>query len=252
MYVEPLQKRFKVRVRNAYKQKRNRSLSNASNCCGAKLVQEKKCSVCEGVVQSSECTRKIVKIGKDEHLVNARALQDIRKRMDGDEIRVHTVVSELPEEVQDRFGALLFGMPAKNGELEYRELVEVIGRRVCIGVMAERGNEFEVVVTVGRDGRLRVRKLVEQSQLYDVPDVPQSPIGGEVVALEQQVLEKACVASYDFGVFRDGRAELEEQLIEDVVLHGKRPDEQEELVQKNVEKDAQQEVERLRALLSGG
>lgn len=247
--IDALQKAFTVGVRDAYKQKRNRSFSNASNCCGAKVKQKKLCSVCDGDVEVKECNRKIVKIGKEEHLMNADALKQITSNLAGQmEMNVHTFVEQLPTEAVDKFDSLAYLIPAKKKEGEYVELREVLKGRIGIGKAVFRGNEYEIVLTVGDDGMIRLRKMVEQGQLYDVPSVDvDAPMNSEIIELERQIVSKTTKDSYDFSTFRDTRAEAEEQMIEDVVLHGKQPDVQ--TVQKVVQKSDNDELARLKELM---
>ncbi|MBR9700398.1 hypothetical protein GOV11_00865 [Candidatus Woesearchaeota archaeon] len=248
--IEPLQKRFKVSVKDAYKQKRNRSYSNASPCHSAKLKQRKLCSVCDGDVETSSVVSKIIKIGKEEHLINAEALKRITEDLQGEEIKIHTILEQIPEEAEDRFEGLSYALPVPKGEGDYALLRELLKGRVMVGTAVFRNNEFEIVLTVGDDGLVRIRKLVEQSQFYDTPIAEANiEIDGELVDLCNSVLSKKTEATYDFTKFRDARAEVEERIIEDVVLHGKQP---EVLPRpKEVVQDATAEKERLKALLGG-
>jgi hypothetical protein len=248
--IEKLQKGFTVGIKDAHRQKRNRSFSNASNCCGKKVKQLKKCSVCDGDVVATECTRKIVKIGKEEHLMNAQALKQITENLaQQDEIVVHTFIEGTPQEAQDRFEGLAYATPVLKKQGEYIELREILKGRTAIGRAVFRGNEYEVLISVGTDDRIRIRKLVEQGQLYDVPNVEaDAPVNQQIIDMEKEILAKNTESTYDFTQFRDTRAETEEQLIEDVVLHGKQP-EVTEVVKEVAQKNDNEELERLQALM---
>ncbi len=245
--VEPLQKRFKVSVKDANKQSRNRSYSNASNCCGSKLSQEKKCSGCGEKVASGECQRKIVKIGKEEHLIEASALKQCQETFaESGEIVLSTFMDKRPEGSEDRFGSLVYASPAEKRDAEYDELRKVLKNKVAIGKGVFRSNEFQVIVEVGADNLIRIRKLVEESQRYDAPEVPaEMELNGEIVDLERAIIEKAVVDEHDVTEFRDTRSAMEEKVIEEFVLHGKVP----EIKQEVKQEQETNELERLKALV---
>ena len=223
--IEALKKSFSIGVKDAYKQKRNRSFSNASNCCGSALKQKKLCSSCEQDISATECERKIIKLGKEEHLIDAQALKQITEKLaEQEEIVIHTFVEELSQDAQDRYEGLSFITPIAKKQSDYIELREILKGRVAIGRAVFRSNEYEVLISVGTDNRIRVRKLIEQGQLYDLPDATiDAPINQQIVGIEKQILAKATINGYDFAQFRDTRAETEEKIIEDMILHGKQP-----------------------------
>lgn len=244
--VEPLQKRFRVSVKDANKLARNRSYSNASNCCGAKLAQEKKCSTCNEQVKSNECQRKIVMIGKEEHLIEATALKQCQESFSDGGIVLHTFMDKRPEGAEDRFGSLVYASPSEKRDAEYDELRKVLGNRVAIGKGVFRNNEFQVIVEVGDDNMIRIRKLIEETQRYDKPEVPASmELNAEIVELEKQIVGKAVVDEFDVKSFRDTRSQMEEKVIEEFVLNGTIPEVKQEVKQ---EKDTN-ELERLKALV---
>jgi len=244
--VEPLQKRFRVAVKDANKLARNRSYSNASNCCGTKLTQEKKCSTCNELVQSNECQRKIVKIGKEEHLIEATALAQCQESFADGGIVLHTFMDKRPEGSEDRFGGLVYASPSEKRDAEYDELRQVLGKKVAIGKGVFRNNEFQVLVEVGDDKVIRIRKLVEETQRYDVPEVPATmELNAEIVELEKELVGKAVVEEFDVKAFRDTRSEMEEKVIEEFVLHGRVP----EIKQEVKQEQEMSELERLKALV---
>lgn len=244
--IEPLQKRFRIAVKDANRQRRNRSFANASDCCGVKLRQEKFCSSCNGKVGYGECKRKLVKIGKEEHLVDAAALQQATDALEGmEDIKLDSFLSRRPTGAEDRFDALIYAYPAKKHEAAYAELAAVLEGRTAVGTAVFRGNEFQVLVEVGDDGRVRVRKLVEEEQRYELQEIAKVAVNGQIVELERKILDKATVEDVDLSVFKDRRSEIEERIIEDVVLNGKAmPD-----VKKDVAKEKESdELARLKAL----
>jgi len=246
VFVEPLQKRFRVEVKDANRQKRNRSFANASECCGARLKQEKFCSACNEKVAPYNCSRKIVKIGKEEHLIDAKALEQAQEALEGmEEMKLHAFLQGRPKGAEDRFEALVYAFPAKKREGQYAELAAVLKGYVAVGEAVFRGNEFQVLVEVGDDGVLRVRKLVEEEQRYPMQQVDAVAVNPEIVALERKLLERKTVGDYDLTAFRDTRAEVEEKVIEDFVLNGKVPEVKKEVRQAQ-END---ELERLKALV---
>jgi len=244
--IEPLQKRFRVSVKDANKASRNRSYSNASNCCGTKLSQEKKCSGCGEVLKSGDCQRKIVKIGKEEHLIEATALKQCQENFDSGEIVLSSFMDKRPEGAEDRFGGLVYASPSDKRDAEYDELRKVLKNKVAIGKGVFRNNEFQVIVEVGADNLIRIRKLVEETQRYDRPEVPPSMnVNQEIVEVERQIVEKATVDDFDVTEFRDTRSAMEEKVIEDFVLNGTVPEIKREV--KQVQELS--ELERLKALV---
>lgn len=255
IYVEPLQKRFTVDVKDANKAKRNRSYASASDCCGSRVKQERRCSTCNAEVPT-KTQRKIVKIGKDEHLIDASALQQAMNALDAiEEVKLHTFLKDMPEGSEDRFDALVYGLPSEKRGREYAELVAMLDNRVAVGNAVFRNNEFQVLVTAA-DGVLKIRKLVEESQRNDVDFESAQQVAAEMrpseelLAVENQILDKATTDSYDVTDFQDTRTQIEEQVVEEYVLNGKLPETPKhvESVQKQQEQD---EIERLKALAGG-
>jgi hypothetical protein len=112
-----------------------------------------------------------------------------------------------------------------------------------------RGNEFEVVAYVGADDVIRLATLVEERNMNGLPDLQvldKVEVKKEVVDLSRKILDKRQVEQYDFKQFKDTRAKVEEQIIEDIVLHGKVPD----MKRAMVEQKEDDEVARLQALMN--
>lgn len=254
--IEPLQKRYVVGVKDANRDKRNRSYSNASPCCSktghpVKLRQEMKCAECGNDVDRKTCTHKVVKIGKEEHLIGADLLDGVLDQLEQvEEIRIHTIMEKEPEGANDRYDSLLYGTPAEKKAKDYKELVETLRGRVAVANGVFRNNEFQVLVTVGDDNVLRFRKLVEESQRYGfdedaVASAMATPVPEQVIDIQRKILDKKKVEEFDVKQFKDSRAAMEEQIIEDIVVNGKVPEVKPVLVQAQEEN----EVERLKALL---
>lgn len=248
--IEALQKEFSVGIKDAVRKKRNRSFANATDCCGSAVKQRKMCSVCDGDVTGAKFARKIVKIGKAEHLINAQALQQVRDSVkENDTIKVHTIMRELPAGISDRHDSYSFAVESKKAG-DFAELRELFRSYYGIGTASFGTNEYEVVIWTGTDDRVRINRLVEQSQFYDKPSTDTTgKFNEQIVEAELQIMDKACVDEYNFTQFRDTRAEAEEQMIEDVVIHGKTP-EVPTTIEKVEEKNDQEELERLKALMS--
>lgn len=242
--VEPLKKRFVVSLRDANKQTRNRSYPNASDCCGARLKQEKFCSVCNQL--SHSCQRKIVKIGKEEHLVDASLLKQAVDALEGmEDIKLTSFLKRRPSGAEDRFDALIYVYPAKKHEGAYVELAEILKGRTAVGTGVFRGNEYQILVEVGDDGIIRMRKLVGEERRYDMLDVNVDfEVNWQIIELENKILDKVTVEDVDLTKFKDTRTAIEERIIEEVVLNGKVPEVKSEVRQ---ERDLD-EIERLRAL----
>lgn len=252
--VEPLQKQFVVSVKDANKASRNRSYSTASNCCGSKLSQEMKCSSCDAVVQRRDCSRKIVKIGKEEHLIDANTLKQVQEQLEQmEELKLHTFMKQEPQGAQDRYDGLVYAKPATKKEAHYKELAQILQGRVAIGTAVFRSNEFQVLVTVGDDGVIRIRKMVSESQRYEFSPaqvqeaIANAHVNEQIVEMERQILDKHTKDSFDVTQFEDTRTEIEEKIIEDYVLHGKEP----EVPKQVMEQQQDNELERLKALMEG-
>jgi hypothetical protein len=215
-----------------------------------KLKQEKSCSACGKEVHSGECSRKIVKVGKEEYLVKADDIDKALEAMEAqEELLLHTFVKEIPQDINDRIDGVEYIVPAEKKTKEYRELQEILQGRYAIGKVVIRSNEYEVIVSVGADGIIRMEKLVEQSQLYDVPSidaVATAEVSKEIISLECSLIDKRMQSDYDFTAFKDTRSKVEEDIIEQVVKSGEVP----QAVVKQVEvKQDNDEVARLKALL---
>jgi hypothetical protein len=168
-------------------------------------------------------SRKLVKVGKEEHLIDAAVLDAALEQFgDAEEIVLHTFLDKLPEGAEDLYDALVFGLPVEKKESQYAELCAVLNGRVAVGKGVFRNNEFQVIVTVGTDGLLRLRKLVDPSQKYGVEFVmPSVQMNAQIVALENKIIDKKMVSAFDVSQFRDSRGVVEEQIITELVLHGK-------------------------------
>lgn len=243
--------RFVFGLKDVARQKRNRSYANASNCCGVELKQKKVCSGCGVEVDAKDSQRKIFKLGKESHLIDAQALKRITDELgEHEDVVFHTVLERLPSEFGERVDSVMWVLPGKKGERAYDELRTAIGAHNLVGKGVFRGNEFEVVLRAGADGVLRLYRLVEPSQFHEVPSVVVGDVGNpEVVAMASRLFGKSAVAEYDFGGFRDSRAKVEESLIESAVLGGEVPEVKSVSVAE--EKDAER-LARMKALLDGG
>lgn len=258
IYVEPIAKRYTVEVKDANKSGVNRSYRVASPCCSREghpvlRKEEMKCAECGKVVSTKECTHKIVSVGKEEFLVESALLKDVVDQMEKhDEIVLKAFLDSEPEGTQDRYDALVYCFPNEKKAKEYKELAQTLKGKFAIGTGVFRGNEYQVVVTVGDDGLLRMRKMVEETRRYplDVEAVTallnKVEVSAQVIDLQRKVLDKKKAESYDVKVFRDRRGEMEEKIIEDIVVHGRVPSFAPRIVE---EQKAESEVERLKALL---
>lgn len=252
IYIEPMRTGFEVQLKDANRQKRNRSFSNASPCCQAALKQEKRCGKCGESVATADCKHKIVKLGKQEYIIETDALKQVQDSLaQSEKVSVHTFLDALPEGAEDRYDALVYAYPVDKKELQYAELRSLLDGKVAVGTAVLRSNEYQVVLIVGADGVLRMRKLVEESQRYDFsPAAVKECLDGispreQVVQLGRKLIQKATVENYDVTEFRDARSEYEERIIEEYVLHGKTP----RIAQEVKHQQEQDEVARLQALL---
>jgi hypothetical protein len=255
IYIEPLGKLFAVELKDANRDRRNRSYSNAAPCCSTaenpvKLKQEMQCAQCGNAVDRKGCTHKIVDIAKKSYLISAALLDQVQEQMEMmEKITVQAVLAKEPDGAADRYDSLVYVLPVEKRATEYVELLALLKGRVGVGKGVFRSNEFQILVTVGDDGVIRLRKLVEEQQ-HNVVSLPELSVqvNQKIIELENAILDrKETVASFDLTQFRDSRVAEEERIIEDVVLHGKVPDVAPMVaMQQRVEAD---EVERLRVLL---
>jgi hypothetical protein len=259
--VEPLQKEFTLDIKDAFRQKRATSFASASpNSTLEKpirLVQKKfdaESTMTDDrnkwrEVSESQVTHKIVKIGKEEHLIPKDVLEKATE-FGSDKLKIHTILrGDMPVEAKTRICGVMYGHAKAKREGEYTELAEILKGRYAVGTIALRSNEFQVVMTADADGKIQIFKLADESQMYDEPIVPLFEVNKEIVELERQILDAKAVESFDFGEFRDSRVQTEEKIIEEFVMNGELP----EIVTQKMEENKQEnELERLKALANGG
>lgn len=226
MEMLPTKKRFTVELKDANREKRNRSYANASPCHSKKLKQKKFCEECNEEV-TGEIVNKIVKIGKHEHLVPTNLLEQATDRLgEMEEISVHTILKGESTMAKDYYDNMVYAYPAEKRSKDYVEMREILKGKTAIGKGVFRNNEFQVLIEVGEDGVIRIRKLVEEAQHTPVDkDQVERELNGvvvneQLVAMERRLLEKGAVDAYDFSDFKDTRAQIEESIIEQVVVSG--------------------------------
>ena len=254
IYIEPLGKLFSVELKDANRERRNRSFSNAAPCCSTpenpvKLKQEMRCAQCGESVDRKVCTHKIVDIAKKSYLISADLLEQVQEQMERmDRLTVQAVLSQEPVGAADRYDVLVYVLPVEKRAAEYVELSALLKGRVAVGKGVFRSNEFQFVMSVGEDGIVRIRKLVDEAQ-HTTPalDVAGVAMNSQIVELENRILDRRQASDFDITGFRDSRVAEEERIIEEVVLHGKIP---EMPAVAMVQKADQDEVERLKALLN--
>ncbi len=253
IHIVPLKKRFQVALKSANREARNRYYPNASDCCGTKLKQEKFCGTCSAKVEGIDTQRKIVKLGKEEHLISSKALKQVKETLEQmEDIELHTFLGTIPAGAEDRYDGLLYAYPADKRPAHYAELVAVLKGNYAVGKAVFNGNEYQVLVYIGADNVLRVRKLVEESQRYDfdaelVQSAIKTPVNQQIVELERSILGKETRTEYDITQFRDQRQEYEERVIEEFVVGGKVP---ELIAQEIAQTQELDELERLKALMN--
>ena len=229
----------------AAKDARNRSFAQASGCCGVKLNQHKVCSKC-GEKQPYKTGKKIVKVGKDEVVVDARVLEDALSKLgEKGTMVVKKLLREVPVEAENRVESVVFLKPKEKGEIEYAECREALRGFVGVAEGVFRNNGYECVVDIV-DDMIRVRRLVEQSQYNGEPEIEPCVVDTELLAMRRELLEGAVAEEHDFSQYRDSRVAAEEAVIEAVALGKPLPQFGEEVV---VQK-AENERERLKALLA--
>jgi len=224
--IEALGKRFVVDVQYANREQRDPfALKNATDCCGTELGQKKYCKNCQKENPSS--SRKLWKKGKEERLIATESFEQMKDELERqEESKVKAVIKKekLDENVQDRYGRMLYVAPVDKKEASYKELKEVIGKeRAAIGSIVIKGYEYEYLLYVGADDALRMRLLLSDGQLHDAPKINLNSIyvSEKVIAAYQQLMDKkAGVEQYDFTKFVDARGKAIEQMVEQAILTG--------------------------------
>ena len=255
--VEPLQKEFTLDIKDAFRQKRATSFASASPNSTSdnpiRLVQKKFDAESTMTadrnkwqeVDNASVTHKIVKIGKEEHLIPKDVLEKATE-FGSEKLKIHTFLKgDMPTDAKTRICGVMYGHAKAKREGDYVELAELLKGKHAVGTIAVRSNEFQVVLTADEQGKIVIFKLADESQLYDEPIVPNFELNKEIVELERSIVEKTAKDDFDFSEFRDSRVEKEENIIEDFVVNGALP---EEAIAKVQETQEQDELARLKAL----
>ena len=266
IYVAPLQKEFTVEVDTANRKAKSTSYRSACSCAevttstkGKKVVlgkfrQEMRCEKCNVEKSASTDTRKIVKVGTDELLIDASAIASAQQALEAIEnVKLHTFLNKKPTGTEDRIESLIYDFPADKKAKHYAELAKLLKGRWAIGNGVFGKNEYQVLATCGDDDVVRFWTLVEERNRKDHNfEECASVVNGinlpeQVVALENELLDKATVDDYDLTKFVDTRTEVEQNVIEDFVVNGKLPEAPP--TAQIEEEQAEDEVARLKALM---
>ena len=249
--IEALQKTFVVEFKDVAKAKRNRSYSNASLCCEAKVGIKKFCSECDKEVDVSQVQRKLVKVGKDYHAVPKEKLDEVIDAFeDMEEINVVGIIpynAEFGEVFKEGLIALGNSKTPRKAN-QYSELKLLADNRILIANGVIRKNEYQMMIFVMND-RLYMRKLVSAEQLYPEVEVADYPINESVVAIENQILDKLQTEDFDLRDFKDTRQVKEEEIIEKFVL-GEEELPKIEITEQAEVKEDKGELERMEKLLA--
>ena len=248
-------KRFVVGIKNAYRQKRNRYLPNASpNSTDTEiypLIQKKFCPKTDEEISSDMISHKILKVGKTQYLVPSNVLK-LAQEFDSNEIVFNTYLEAdaLPDNMTERVENIIYAEQTKD-KSAYCELAKLLDGRVAVGTGVFGNNEYQVCARTNSDGRVVMYLLADEEQMYDKTEITQAQFCEEIVALESQLLSKAEIkpSDYDVTKFRDSRAEREEQILTEFVIEGKLPEVAEIKIEAKRESD-EAEKERLKALLA--
>jgi hypothetical protein len=254
--LEATDDKFSIDIKSADRASRNRYFSNATDCCGVEesgkvlgRVQEKKiCSHCgKDVVKTS---RKIVKIGKTEKLIDAGLLNDVLEQLEAvEEIHITQIADEVPVEVERRYERLMYGDVVKKKEEDYATLRAYMGDSTGFGYGVFGHNKY--AVTLKFEGPvLFIRKLVDETQMVEIDSEriameTTKKVDPELVELGRQAVDAAKVKEVDITQYKDDRIQMEQELIEQLV-DGKLP----EFVPKVTEKLVEDKKEKLKKLLA--
>jgi hypothetical protein len=245
---EPTEDRFSVDIKPAERAQRNRYYANATDCCGSRVQERKVCSHCEQSVTAT--SRKIVKIGKEEKLINTELLNKVLEEVEVlEEIHIDQVAEEVPADVERRFERLLYGDVVKKKEEDYATLRAYLGDKVGFGYGVFGHNKFGIMLKF-EGAVLFIRKLMDEGQLVDIDaeriaKQTTKKVDPELVELGKQAVEAVKVQQPDISRYKDDRIELEQQLIEQLV-DGKLP----ELIPSVTEKIVEDRKEKLKRLLA--
>lgn len=227
-----------------HKEARNRSLANASDCCGVPLKQEKRCGKCnEAVIGKPQ--RKIFKVGKQEYLITTAA-EEAAKDLGANKVVVERFINkkDLPSDVIARIEKGKWIVPEDKYEQKFANALQLFNdERVGIGKVIDRDNEYECFI-LRKGNALEVEMLCDPSQVNECPSVELPQANAQVAELLQKIAQKNTVEHHEFN-HRDARLARTEELLREVVTTGKVPD----IQQRVAEKQEGDEVERLKALL---
>jgi hypothetical protein len=239
---------------DSVKSQRNRSLASASPCCEVELKQDKKCGGCGKIVATSEVAKKILKIGKTKIVLPAEQLDNIEDSISQSacDIQVKAVMKkgqfDLPVE---RIDGIKYTEPAKRRTRDYVELKELLKGHTMIAEAVFKSNSYEVVLTTQGD-MIVVVKLATESRLNKKPSlegIGDITLNPELLKVENAILDKNAVETYDFAQFEDARIKLVDDLIEKVAMGEKLPDIK--AVAKKSDVDEADELAKMKALLEG-
>jgi hypothetical protein len=202
-----------------------------------KVNERKFCSQCNEPV--SKTSRKIIKIGKEEKLIDAALLANVLEQLEAvEEIHITQVSDTLPSEVERRYERLLYGDVVKKKEEDYATLRAYLGEGYGYGYGVFGHNKFGIVAHV-EGPVIMLRKLMDESQLVDIDaeriaKQTTQQVDPELIELGRQAIDRVKVQQPDFTQFKDERLDMEEQLIEQLI-DGKLPELKPAVTEKLVE-----------------
>lgn len=234
IYIEPLQKRFTVGIKNTAKTLRNPSFLNASDCHGAPLKEEKYCAQCkakEGTAHTKGKTqRKLAKVGGEIIPISAQILADVKAQYDNaGDVRITAFLKSSPKGTAERISDAKWCVPAEKQIGAYAELGRLLEGRVGVGTAVFNGNEYQVVLTKADNGLVMLQSLVDETMMYAMNaeeikrEVEQAKVPENIVDMEKKLLERKTVKEFDLTEHRDGRIAQIQEIIEQAVLTGEVP-----------------------------
>jgi len=260
--IEPSQRRFTASVKPAFRAAKNVSYALATPCCSkadhpVRRKQQYVCEECKNEVDTKSCTHKIVEIGKEEALIDAKLLEQIKEQIESrQEITISEFLDEEPSDMKDRIEDTKYLDVVKKGDAQYAELAKVLKGKVAFGRGSFGGNDKAIAMQVKPSGVIAMYMLADETQRVDFDDskvkkAMEAKVPESLVDLQKKLIDKRQKEHpFDFDGYMeeniDTRIKMEQDLIEQAILNGAVPQFVAPVVE---EKKVQDEEARLKALL---
>ena len=241
---------FAIDIVKLTKSAKNRSFPNLSNCHQTPLQQKKFCAECGEEVNSTSCTHKQFKLGKEAYPISAEHLLQIKKSLDDDRIVIDEF-REMHEIPELWFTDEIYAAKQHKKYLkEYREYAQILSQagKVAVGQAIIRNRPYPVMIYPYQD-RLVMRALHYFDEVNPMPAVDNAVQTNEtkIGLMLKAVQLNTAKEPFSIGRFVNQREEAEEQLIAKCLRGEELPEVKREEMAVVDESD---EIARLQALLA--